>query len=118
MRRPSFLPLFASLSCAAAAVAIFAMPVAAKPSPSESKPAPAPVAQCWTVTGPHGSGKEVYFDATNNCPEPRHCRVWVNYHEPPAQVHLDIGMKGHIDVGDVEPGDKFSYDCVPVSPGM
>jgi hypothetical protein len=112
-----FLP--SMLCCTVVVVVAFAMPVAARGhAQAQPKPSVPPTAECWTVTGPHGSGREVYFDASNNCPEPRHCRVWVNWHEPPSQVHLDIGMKGHIDVGATEPGDKFSYDCVPVSPGM
>jgi len=107
-------PLLVSLSLPALAASIaFAPTVVAR-----SKPSPPPANQCWTVEGPHGSGSEVYFNAENNCAEPRHCRVWINWHEPPVQVHLDQGTKGRIDVGKTEPTDKFSYDCVPVSPGM
>ena len=80
---------------------------------------PAPkIEECATVKGPMNDGKEVYFEAANHCSQPRHCRVWVNYTEPPQQVHLEAGASARIDVGKTEPGDKFSHDCVPVSPGM
>ncbi len=110
-------PLFASLlSSTLLAAAALAIPAAsAQPNHEEAK---RPADACWKIDGPHGSGTEVYFNAANNCAEPRHCRVWVNWREPPVQVHLEPGTKGRIDVGVIEPSDKFSYDCVPVAAGM
>jgi len=73
---------------------------------------------CWSVEGPHKDRDGTYFNAANNCKVPMHCRAWVNAHEPPSQIHLDVGVKGRIDVGPTEADDKLSSDCVEVSPGM
>ena len=74
--------------------------------------------ECWSVKGPFNDGKETYFNATSNCDLPHHCRVWVNHHEPPYQIHLEKGGKGRIDVGATESTDQYSSDCLPVSAGM
>ena len=106
------LPLLAAMlaGCLAASAAAGARDAAA---PAATPPAPAP-AQCWSITGPHYDGRETYFDASNKCDVPYHCRVWVNWEEPPHQVHLEPGTRGRIDVGGTEGRDKFSHDCVPV----
>ena len=88
-------------------------------SPGPSKPGNAPAAppapaSCWAITGPFNDGRETFFDASNQCDSPRHCKVWVNGHEPPFLVHLEPGSSGRIDVGGTVPGDKFSQDCTPV----
>jgi len=110
-------PLFASLLSATLLSGV-ALAIPADASNKPQSDVKSPQGECWSVTGPHGSGNEVYFDAVNNCPEPRHCRVWINWSEPPVQVHLDSGTKGRIDVGPIEPTDKFSWDCITVAAGM
>ena len=67
---------------------------------------------CSVVKGPFNDGKETYFEAANNCRESLHCRVWVNYTEPPMQIHLEPSTSGRIDVGRTLPEDKFSSECV------
>ena len=73
---------------------------------------------CWSVFGPRGSGRETHFDAANNCEKPMHCRVWINGQEPPFQVHLESGTSGRIEVGLPQAGDKYSWDCIEIAPGM
>ena len=70
------------------------------------------VKACSMVKGPFNDGRETYFEAANNCREPLHCRVWVNHHEPPMQIHLEPGTRGRIDLGRTLPDDKFASDCI------
>ena len=70
------------------------------------------VKACSVVKGPFNDGKETYFEAANNCREPLHCRVWVNYEEPPMQIHLEPGTRGRIDLGRTLPDDKYASDCI------
>ena len=67
---------------------------------------------CSTVTGPFKDASGTYFKAENRCNTSLHCRVWVNGHEPPTQIHLDTRTNGRIDLGPTDPGDKFSNDCI------
>jgi hypothetical protein len=111
---PSFRPISASVlfACLVTAAVAAASPASSEPGTASSVPPPPPV--CWTITGPFTDGRETYFEASNQCEEPRHCQVWVNGHEPPSMVHLESGSTGRIDVGGTEPGDKFSQDCTPI----
>ena len=74
--------------------------------------------ECWSVFGPRGSGPETHFDAANNCERPMHCHVWINATEPPLQIHLEPGTSGRIEIGQPQAGDKYTSECVYLSPGM
>ena len=114
LRSQSSLVLFACLLCTALA----ADAVRAQAIGSNNHPLPPPVPKCWSISGPITVKGYTHFDAANHCDTPRHCRAWVNGHEPPSQIHLDSGASGRIDVGPTEAVDKYSLDCVEVAPGM
>jgi hypothetical protein len=110
LRSQPFLFVFAAATSAAVAIGFSGGAAAqnqiADPSLDEN------VAACTKIEGPMNDGKEVYFEASNHCAEPVHCRVWINWQEPPLQVHLEPNTRGRIDVGKTEKTDKFSKDCI------
>jgi hypothetical protein len=101
----------------AGAVFAQAIPLPTDPAHKTYQVPPKPPA-CWSMFGPRGSGRETHFDAANNCEKPMHCRVWINLHEPPFQIHLEAGTSGRIEIGEPQAGDKYSFDCVYLAPGM